>query len=84
MVFEYDDSGYVKDDDKDELDADAMLASIREGTEQANVERKRCECRGHASIVMLSEALQRNALGLDYADDPRFFASLRMTAPRKL
>ena len=39
LVFEYDEIGYVKDDEKDELDAEAMLASIREGTEQGNAER---------------------------------------------
>lgn len=36
MVFEYDDVGYVKDDEKDSIDADALLASIKEGTEEAN------------------------------------------------
>ncbi len=36
IVFEYDPIGYVPDDEKDELDADAILASIRQGTEEAN------------------------------------------------
>jgi uncharacterized membrane-anchored protein len=40
MVFDYNDVGYVKDDDKDKIDADALLASIKEGTEQANEIRK--------------------------------------------
>lgn len=40
VVFEYNEVGYVKDDDKDEIDADAILKSIREGTEAANKERK--------------------------------------------
>lgn len=40
VVFEYNEVGYVKDDDKDEIDADAILDSIREGTEAANEERK--------------------------------------------
>lgn len=35
VVFEFSDRGYVKDDDRD-LDADAIIASIREGTEAAN------------------------------------------------
>lgn len=35
-VFEYDDSGYVKDDDKDSLDADAMMASMKEGEKHSN------------------------------------------------
>jgi len=41
LVFEYGDVGYVPDDEKDSLDAAAMIASIREGTESANVERRK-------------------------------------------
>jgi uncharacterized membrane-anchored protein len=41
LVFEYDDSGYVPDDEKDSLDANEMIASIRQGTEAANAERSR-------------------------------------------
>jgi uncharacterized membrane-anchored protein len=41
LVFEYNEVGYVKDDDKDEIDADAILKSIREGTEAANEERQK-------------------------------------------
>lgn len=40
LVFEYAPVGYVKDDEKDEIDADAILDSIREGTEASNDERK--------------------------------------------
>ena len=40
-VFEFDDSGYVKDDEKESLDGDAILASLKEGNEQGNKERKR-------------------------------------------
>ncbi|HEX3127320.1 MAG TPA: DUF2167 domain-containing protein [Thermoanaerobaculia bacterium] len=40
VVFKYNEVGYVKDDDKDDIDADAILDSIREGTEAANEERK--------------------------------------------
>jgi uncharacterized membrane-anchored protein len=36
VIFEERNVGYVRDDDKDDIDADALLASIREGTEQAN------------------------------------------------
>jgi uncharacterized membrane-anchored protein len=36
LVFEYYPVGYVKDDEADEIDPDALLKSIREGTEQAN------------------------------------------------
>lgn len=38
-VFEFDDVGYVKDDEKDSLDADALLTSIKDGTAQGNQER---------------------------------------------
>ena len=38
-VFEFDDVGYVKDDDKDSLDATALLDSIKKGTEAGNQER---------------------------------------------
>jgi uncharacterized membrane-anchored protein len=41
VIFEFDDVGYVKDDDKDSLDADKMLSSLREGQEEANEELKR-------------------------------------------
>jgi uncharacterized membrane-anchored protein len=40
-IFRFSDDGYVKDDDKDKLNADKILRSIREGTEDANKERKR-------------------------------------------
>jgi uncharacterized membrane-anchored protein len=40
-VFEYDEVGYVNDEEKSSLDADALLKSIREGTEEANKERVR-------------------------------------------
>jgi uncharacterized membrane-anchored protein len=38
-VFEFDDVGYVKDDEKDSLDANALLDSIKRGTEEGNKER---------------------------------------------
>ncbi len=41
LVFEFDKSGYVKDDEKDKLDADAILKSLKKGNEQGNVERKK-------------------------------------------
>jgi uncharacterized membrane-anchored protein len=40
-VFEFDSVGYVKDDEKSSLDANAMLESIRAGTEASNRERQR-------------------------------------------
>jgi uncharacterized membrane-anchored protein len=36
IIFEFDPVGYVKDDEKDSLDADKMLSSIRDGQKQAN------------------------------------------------
>lgn len=39
VVFEFSDVGYIKDDEKDSLDADAILSTIREGTEEGNKER---------------------------------------------
>jgi uncharacterized membrane-anchored protein len=41
VVFEYDPVGLVKDDEAHQIDADALLESIREGTEQANERRKK-------------------------------------------
>jgi uncharacterized membrane-anchored protein len=41
VLFSYDESGYVRDDEGSKLDADAILASVRQGTEAANEERKR-------------------------------------------
>jgi len=38
-VFEFDDVGYVKDDEKDSLDANALLQSIKDGTAAGNQER---------------------------------------------
>ncbi|MCP5120749.1 MAG: DUF2167 domain-containing protein [bacterium] len=46
LVFEWDDMGYVKDDEED-LDPDAILSSIRQGTEAANEERRQ---RGWATM----------------------------------
>lgn len=39
VVFSWDDSGYVRDDDAEELDADAILASLQESTKAGNSER---------------------------------------------
>ena len=41
LLFEYDEVGFVKDDEKDKIDADAILDSVREGTEASNEERKK-------------------------------------------
>jgi len=39
VIFEFSDVGYVKDDEKDQLDADKLLAAIKRGTAEANKER---------------------------------------------
>ena len=39
-VFEYDEVGYVKDDEKGSLDADEILKSLREGNEAGNEMRR--------------------------------------------
>src|SRR5882762_6196409 len=39
MIFEFDDTGYVKDEEGDKLDASAILKSITDNTEHANSER---------------------------------------------
>ncbi|MBW2420413.1 MAG: DUF2167 domain-containing protein [Deltaproteobacteria bacterium] len=41
VVFEFNETGYVSDEEKDQLDADAMIDSIRTGTEAANEERRK-------------------------------------------
>jgi uncharacterized membrane-anchored protein len=41
LVFEWDDIGWVDDAERDSLDADALLASLKEGTEAANEERRK-------------------------------------------
>src|SRR5205823_1135978 len=40
MFFEFDEIGFVKDEEKDQLDADALLKSISEATEEQNKLRK--------------------------------------------
>ena len=39
VIFEFHEIGYVKDDDRDKLDADALLKSIQSNTEEGNKER---------------------------------------------
>lgn len=40
VIFRHHDVGYIRDDEKDKIDADAILKSISEGTEEANKVRK--------------------------------------------
>lgn len=50
LVFEWNEIGYVEDEEGGALDADAMLTAIRKGNERANRERKR---RGWASLQIV-------------------------------
>jgi uncharacterized membrane-anchored protein len=50
VLFEFEDIGYVKDADKEKLDGDDLLKSIREGTEASNEERKK---RGWPAITIV-------------------------------
>ena len=49
-IFQFTETGYVKDDEKASLDADAILESIRKGTSASNEERKK---RGWETITIL-------------------------------
>jgi uncharacterized membrane-anchored protein len=49
-VFEFDDVGYVKDDEKDKLDADEILDQLKEGQKAANEELSRL---GHSTLNVL-------------------------------
>jgi uncharacterized membrane-anchored protein len=53
VVFEFSPVGYVKDDEKDSLDADAILQSIKDGTAESNKERAR---RGWPALTILGWA----------------------------
>ncbi|MFC1591331.1 DUF2167 domain-containing protein [Thermodesulfobacteriota bacterium] len=50
ILFEFNDTGYVRDDEKDSLDPEAILKSIKESTERSNKERKK---RGWPIITIL-------------------------------
>ncbi|WP_315069708.1 DUF2167 domain-containing protein [uncultured Clostridium sp.] len=39
VLFEFDDMGYVRDNDADKIDADKLLSEIKDGTEEDNKER---------------------------------------------
>lgn len=41
VLFEFDDIGYIKDSDSKNIDADALLADIKKGTEEDNAERRK-------------------------------------------
>ena len=48
-LFSFSDEGYVDDSDKDAIDADALMTSMKKGTEQDNEERKK---RGWTPFVL--------------------------------
>ena len=50
IVFEFDEVGYVRDDEKGSLDADAMMESIRRGNDEGNKERQK---RGWSTMTIL-------------------------------
>ncbi len=50
MVFTFDKTGYIRDDEKNNLDADAMLKSIKENNDESNKERTR---KGWATINLI-------------------------------
>ncbi len=49
VVMSFDPSGYVKDDERDKLDAGAMLSTLQKGTEIGNKERRQ---RGWATLTI--------------------------------
>ena len=49
VVFSFDNSGYVKDDERDELDARKILSNLRAGNEAGNEERER---RGWSTLTI--------------------------------
>ncbi|MCR9142061.1 MAG: DUF2167 domain-containing protein [bacterium] len=49
-VFEFNETGYIKDDDKNDIDADAILADYREGMKSANEWRRE---RGEADLNLV-------------------------------
>ncbi len=51
VVYEFADIGYVKDDEKDSLDADALLKSIQQSTERGNKIRKK---RGMPAMINIA------------------------------
>lgn len=50
VIFEFNAIGYVKDDEKGELDANAILASLKKGNERGNEERRE---RGWATLDLV-------------------------------
>jgi uncharacterized membrane-anchored protein len=57
VVFRFSEEGYVKDDEKDKLDATTMLKTIQRGTEYGNRERRR---RGYPEMRIVGWEQQPN------------------------
>ncbi len=55
VFFIFDEGGYVKDDEKDKLDADKLLESIKESAAQGNKERQR---NGHPPVEVVGWELR--------------------------
>ena len=53
--FSFNDEGYVKDDEKDDIDADALLKTMREGQDQANAQREK---QGLAPLIITGWAVK--------------------------
>ena len=53
LVFEWDDIGYVADDEQTELDADALMDVLQEGSKQGNRERRK---RGWSELTLVGWA----------------------------
>lgn len=49
LIFEFSDSGHIKDDERDKLDADALLKTLREGTSASNETRS---AKGYPSLEL--------------------------------
>lgn len=56
-VYSFDETGYVKDEEKDKLDADAILNQLKKGTEKSNEERQK---RGWPAMNVVGWAIQPN------------------------
>jgi uncharacterized membrane-anchored protein len=50
VIFEFSDVGFVKDDEKDKLDADKLLAAIKAGNDEGNKERER---NGNSPLIIV-------------------------------
>src|SRR5207244_10400257 len=64
VLFSYDKSGYVRDDEGSKLDADAILETVQRGTEAANRERK---SRGWGTLDRKSTRLNSSHQIISYA-----------------